>query len=76
MTWRTGPFETDQVQAMALLSIKMLERAFDVALVFFGFHCLAIGWLIYRSGFLPPFPGPKRCALWGTLGSQWSPRRG
>ena len=50
-------FETDQLQAMALLFIKMFERGFDVALVFFGFHCLAIGWLIYRSRFIPRFLG-------------------
>ena len=49
--------ETDQRLAMGLLSIKMFERGFDVALVFFGFHCLAIGWLIYRSSFLPRFLG-------------------
>src|SRR5262245_50304267 len=50
-------FETDQAQAMGLLSIKMFERGFDIALVFFGFHCLAIGWLIFRSRFLPRFLG-------------------
>jgi hypothetical protein len=53
----SAAFETDQLQAMGLLSIKMFERGFDVALVFFGFHCLAIGWLIYRSSFLPRFLG-------------------
>jgi len=53
----SAAFETDQLQAMGLLSITMFERGFDVALVFFGFHCLAIGWLIYRSIFLPRFLG-------------------
>jgi hypothetical protein len=53
----SAAFETDQLQAMALFSIKMFERGFDVALVFFGFHCLATGWLIYRSRFLPRFLG-------------------
>jgi Domain of unknown function (DUF4386) len=53
----SAAFETDQLQAMGLLSIKMFERGFDVALVFFGFHCLAIGWLIYRSSFLPRILG-------------------
>ena len=50
-------FETDQLQAIGLLSIRMFEKGFEVALVFFGFHCLAIGWLIYRSSFLPRFLG-------------------
>lgn len=53
----SAAFETAQLQAIALLSIKLFERGFDVALVFFGFHCLAIGWLIYRSSFLPRFLG-------------------
>ncbi len=53
----SGAFETDQLQALGLLSIKMFERGFEVALVFFGFQCLAIGWLIYRSSFLPRFLG-------------------
>lgn len=50
-------FETAQLQELGLLSIRMFERGFDVALVFFGFHCLAIGWLIYRSSFFPRFLG-------------------
>lgn len=50
-------FKSDQLQAMGLLSIKMFERGFDVPLVFFGFDSLVIGWLIYRSRFLPRFLG-------------------
>ena len=53
----SAAFESNQLQAMGLLSLKMFERGFDVALLFFGLHCLAIGWLIYRSSFLPRFLG-------------------
>jgi len=52
----TGPavgIGTDQRQALAYLSLQLFERGFNVALVFFGFDCLAIGWLIFRSTFLP-----------------------
>jgi hypothetical protein len=49
--------DTDLSQALGHLSIRIFERGFDVALLFFGFHCLAIGWLIYRSSFLPRFLG-------------------
>ena len=44
-----GPaaFGTDQMQALGLLSIRLFERGFTVALVFFGFDCLVIGWLIF-----------------------------
>lgn len=41
------------MQALGLLSIKLFERGFTVALVFFGIDCLVIGWLVFRSSFLP-----------------------
>jgi hypothetical protein len=53
----SAAFEADQVQAIGLLSVKLFEHGFEVALVFFGFHCLVIGWLILRSTFLPRFLG-------------------
>ncbi len=53
----SAAFGTDQMQALGLFSIKLFEAGFDVALVFFGFHCLAIGWLIVRSIFLPRILG-------------------
>lgn len=47
--WTTMTDETSvQLQALGLLSIRLLERGVDVALVFFGLHCLAIGWLIIQ----------------------------
>lgn len=48
---------TDQMQALGLLSIKLFERGFTVALVFFGVDCLVIGWLIFRSSFMPRILG-------------------
>ncbi len=50
-------FETDQMQALALLSVRLFALGFNVALVFFGLDCLVIGWLILRSTFLPRFLG-------------------
>ncbi len=50
-------FGTDQMQALGLLSIKLFEQGFNIALVFFGVHCLVIGWLIVRSSFLPRILG-------------------
>ncbi|MFQ5549395.1 MAG: DUF4386 domain-containing protein [Woeseia sp.] len=47
----------NQSQALVILSVRLFEQGFTVALVFFGFHCLAIGWLILRSSFLPRFLG-------------------
>ncbi|MCA1826434.1 MAG: DUF4386 domain-containing protein [Myxococcales bacterium] len=39
--------------ALAVLFLKVQMQANDIGLVFFGFYCLLIGWLIYRSTFLP-----------------------
>ena len=42
-----------QLQAQAYLSIKLYELGFAICLVFFGFYCLALGYLMFRSSFLP-----------------------
>ena len=46
-------FSPEQLQAMALLSLKAHSVGFGLALTFFGFSCLALGYLIFKSGFLP-----------------------
>jgi hypothetical protein len=46
-------FTTEQLQALALLFVKLNTYAFDIYLVFFGFWCILIGYLIFRSTFLP-----------------------
>src|SRR5262245_24709665 len=50
-------FKADQLQALALVSLKLYEQVFWIAMLFFGFHCLLIGYLIYRSTFLPRIVG-------------------
>ncbi len=50
-------FTPNQVQALALLFLKLNAQAFDVYLVFFGFWCILIGYLIFRSTFLPRILG-------------------
>jgi hypothetical protein len=37
--------------------LKMGATASQIGLVFFGFYCLLIGYLIFKSGFLPRFLG-------------------
>jgi hypothetical protein len=46
-------FEPGQLQAMALLSLKLNAQGSDIGLTFFGFYCLLVGYLIFRSTFLP-----------------------
>jgi len=48
-----GAFTAEQLQAAAYVSVQLFEHGFAVALVFFGFDCFAMAYLIYRSTFLP-----------------------
>jgi hypothetical protein len=50
-------FNTGQLQALALASIRLRTFGFDIALVFFGFHCLIVGYLLFRSTFVPRILG-------------------
>jgi Domain of unknown function (DUF4386) len=46
-------FAPGQLQALALMFLKLNAYAFDIYLVFFGFWCVLTGYLIFRSTFLP-----------------------
>jgi hypothetical protein len=50
-------FTGEQLQGLALMFIKLNTYAFDIYLVFFGFWCILIGHLIFRSTFLPKILG-------------------
>ena len=47
----------EQLQAQAYLSLRLFELGFAICLVFFGFFLLLLGYLIFRSGFLPRIIG-------------------
>jgi hypothetical protein len=58
LSWTAGTeslraFEPAQLEALASVSIRSHVFGFGVSLVFFGCACLALGRLIFRSGFLP-----------------------
>ncbi len=46
-------FTQPQLQALAYLLLRLNARAFDLYLVVFGVWCVVIGYLIFRSRFLP-----------------------
>ena len=50
-------FKPDQLQALALGSLGLYAQVFFASMVFFGLHCLLIGYLICRSAFLPRIVG-------------------
>jgi Domain of unknown function (DUF4386) len=44
---------TDQLQALAFVTIRLQGIGYDVSSVFFGFYGVTMGYLIFRSSFLP-----------------------
>jgi Domain of unknown function (DUF4386) len=50
-------FTTEQLQAAAYVSLKLFEYGFAICLVFFGFDCLMMAYLIIRSIFFPRIIG-------------------
>jgi hypothetical protein len=50
-------FTPQQLQALALVFLKLNAQAYDIYLVFFGLWCVLIGYLIFRSTFLPRILG-------------------
>ena len=50
-------FTSEQLQALALLFLKLNQYAFNIDLVFFGLWCVLTGYLIFRSTFLPRILG-------------------
>ena len=50
-------FSAEQLQALALIFLKVNDRGAGIALVFFGFYALLTGYLMIRSTFLPRILG-------------------
>ncbi len=53
----SSAFKSEQWQALALMFLKLYGQAYNFGLVFFGFYCLLIGYLILKSTFLPRMLG-------------------
>ncbi len=60
-------FKVEELQALALTLLRLGTQATGIGLVFFGFYCLLIGTLIWRSTFLPRAVG----ALMMLAGLGW-----
>jgi len=43
----------DQVHALAYLPVGLAALSYDISAVYFGFYAITIGYLVYRSTFLP-----------------------
>jgi uncharacterized protein DUF4386 len=50
-------FESEQLNAQAMLSVSAFKIGWDIGLVVFGLHLLALGYLAFKSGFIPKWLG-------------------
>jgi hypothetical protein len=50
-------FETDQLHALALLFLNAHEIGWSIGIVFFSLHVFVLGYLVYKSGYLPGILG-------------------
>lgn len=48
---------TDQLHSLVSLFLSAHGIGYAIGLVFFGFHCLLLGYLVIKSGFLPKLLG-------------------
>jgi hypothetical protein len=60
-------FNMEQLRALALMFLDLNTQANNICVVFFGVYCLLIGYLIFRSAFLPRILG----VLMGLAGLGW-----
>jgi len=56
-TPHSSVFKVEELQALAYMFLKLYSQAYSIALVFFGFFSLLIGYLIFKSTFLPRMLG-------------------
>lgn len=50
-------FDPSQLNSMALMFLTIHKHGYDLGLVFFGFHCLFLGYLLFNSGSFPKILG-------------------
>lgn len=61
-------FTPEQIPALAYASLRLYANSYTVGIGFFGLYCLSLGWLVFRSGFLPRVIG----VLLAIAGLGWS----
>lgn len=60
-------FKVEQLRALASLFLELYGQGVNICFVFFGVYCLLIGYLIFKSSFLPRILG----ALMAFAGLGW-----
>jgi hypothetical protein len=60
-------FQTDQLQALAMFLLYLYKNGFMIAQIFYGAWLFPLGYLVFKSGFLPRILGivlMTHCAFW------------
>jgi hypothetical protein len=60
-------FQADQLQALAMFFLNLHHNGYWIAQIFFGAWLFPLGYLVYKSGFLPKFLGIVlmiHCTFW------------
>jgi hypothetical protein len=52
-----GAFTAEQVQAQVMMSLESFQYAWQIALVFFAFHLLVLGYVVMKSNYVPKVLG-------------------
>jgi uncharacterized membrane protein YesL len=50
-------FQADQLQAVAMLFLTLYKNGFIIAQIFYGSWLLPLGYLVFKSGYLPKILG-------------------
>jgi hypothetical protein len=50
-------FETDQLHAQAMLFLNAFDYGWSIGLAIFGLHLLVLGYVVFRSGYVPKLLG-------------------
>ncbi len=50
-------FQPDQLATLSLLSLNIQTQGYAIGLVFFGFYCLIVGYVVYKSKLIPKLLG-------------------
>lgn len=54
----TPGFATEQLHSLVSVCLQVHGQGYNIGLFFFGIHCVLVGYLIFRSTFLPRVLGP------------------
>jgi len=60
-------FQVEQLQALSMFSLYLYKSGFMIAQIFYGAWLFPLGYLVYKSGFIPPILGillMVHCAFW------------